>query len=186
MVNGQSEHRTEKDGTGEGAYPPEVAEFVERFAAELTGAGMQRMASRVFACLLAEESGALGSAELSERLRISPAAVSGAVRYLSQVHLVTREREPGSRRERYRVHANTWYEAIADRDALLGRWATTFEQGIEAVGPDSQAGRRLAETAEFFAFMREELSRMVERWYAHRGVPRTAGHGDREGSATSS
>lgn len=185
MVNEQSNKPGDEGGTGADPYPPEVADFVERFAAELAGAGMQRMASRVFACLLAEDSGALGSAELSERLRISPAAVSGAVRYLSQVHLVTREREPGSRRERYRVHADTWYEAIADRDAVLGRWAATFGQGIEAVGPDSRAGRRLAETAEFFAFMRGELSGMMERWYAHREAAGIGGDEDRRRPAAS-
>ncbi|HZG03994.1 MAG TPA: MarR family transcriptional regulator [Streptomyces sp.] len=163
-------------------YGAEVADFVERFAAELTEAGMQRMASRVFACLLVEPSGALGSAELSERLRVSPAAVSGAVRYLSQVHLITREREPGSRRERYRAHADTWYAAVADRDALLGRWIATFERGVKAVGPDSPAGRRLAETAEFFAFLRSELSRMMDRWYAHREALRS---GEEEGTAGS-
>ncbi|GAA3092083.1 hypothetical protein GCM10020254_41410 [Streptomyces goshikiensis] len=54
-----------------------VSRFVERFAAQLTEAGMQRMAARVFAQLLASDGGAMTSAELSEALRISPAAVSG-------------------------------------------------------------------------------------------------------------
>jgi len=184
MVNEQPNGRSEPaapstpnapEVPGARPYGAEIAEFVERFAAELTQAGMQRMASRVFACLLAEQSGVLSSAELSERLRVSPAAVSGAVRYLAQVHLITREREPGSRRERYRVHADLWYQAIADRDALLWRWIATFELGVKAVGPDSPAGRRLAETAEFFAFMRRELSLMMDRWYAHRATPRLDG-----------
>ncbi|WP_425583727.1 GbsR/MarR family transcriptional regulator [Streptomyces macrosporus] len=176
-MNGQSNKPEEADEKGIKPYYPEVAEFVERFAAELTEAGMQRMAARVFACLLAEDSGALGSVELAERLRVSPAAISGAVRYLSQMHLVTREREPGSRRERYRVHADTWYGAVADRDRVLGRWIATFERGVKAVGPDTSAGRRLAETAEFFGFMRGELSRMMERWYAHRDALRAADDG---------
>ncbi|CAL9463669.1 hypothetical protein SUDANB106_02718 [Streptomyces sp. enrichment culture] len=179
VVSEQPNESNEPAGPADGPrtrpYGPEVAEFVERFAAELTEAGMQRMASRVFACLLTEDSGTLGSAELSERLRISPAAVSGAIRYLSQVHLVTREREPGSRRERYRVHADAWYEAMTDRDALLGRWSTTFDQGLKAVGPDTPAGRRIAETAEFFDFMRRELAMMLERWRAHREAVRGGG-----------
>ncbi|GAA2407043.1 MarR family transcriptional regulator [Streptomyces glaucosporus] len=183
VVNEQPNRPEEADGKGAKPYTPEVAEFVERFAAELTNAGMQRMASRVFACLLADDSGALNSAELSERLQISPAAVSGAVRYLSQTHLITREREPGSRRERYRVHADTWYEAVADRDVRLARWVATFERGIRAVGPDTPAGRRLAETAEFFDFMRGELSAMVKRWYAHRDALRAAGGRDGSGPA---
>ncbi|WP_443076715.1 GbsR/MarR family transcriptional regulator [Streptomyces sp. TRM 70361] len=177
-----NEHSSEADG----AYAPggpadearaaEVADFVERFAAELTQAGLQRMASRVFACLLADHAGVLSSAELSERLRISPAAVSGAIRYLSQVHLVTREREPGSRRERYRVHVDVWYRAMTDRGPLLDRWTATLERGVKALGPDTPAGRRMAESAEFFAFMRREVPLMMERWYAHRDADRAGGH----------
>lgn len=83
---------------------------------------MQRMPARVFGALLASDTGTLTSAELGERLRISPAAVSGAVRYLAQQHMVSREREPGSRRERYRVHSNQWYEALTNREAVLKRW----------------------------------------------------------------
>jgi len=149
-------------------YDATAATFVERFAADMTEAGMQRMGARVFACLLASDDGALTSAQLAERLRISPAAVSGAVRYLAQVRLVSREREPGSRRERYRVHEDTWYEALVDRDRLLARWTASLHSGEQAVGPGTPAGERLRDTADFLDFMQEELEGMLERWREHR------------------
>ncbi|WP_394813094.1 GbsR/MarR family transcriptional regulator [Streptomyces boetiae] len=152
-------------------YPEPVAAFVERFAADLTEAGMQRMAARVFACLLAADEGALSSTELAARLRVSPAAVSGAVRYLAQVHLVSREREPGSRRERYRLHDNAWYAAMLRRDTMIGRWADTMTSGIAAVGESTRAGRRMAETAEFLLFLRTELDALMERWRSRRAEP---------------
>ncbi|CCB76032.1 MULTISPECIES: GbsR/MarR family transcriptional regulator [Streptomycetaceae] len=142
--------------------------FVERFAAELTQAGMQRMSSRVFAALLASDSGMLTSAELGERLRISPAAVSGAVRYLAQVGLISREREPGSRRERYRVHPDQWYETFLRRDQMLTRWESTLWEGAEALGPGTPAGERIAETAEFFAFLQQEIAASMDRWREQR------------------
>lgn len=142
--------------------------FVERFAAELVEAGMQRMAARVFAALLASDDGALSSAELGERLRISPAAVSGAVRYLSQVGMVSREREPGSRRERYRVHNDLWYESITRRDQVLLRWRNTLRGGAEALGPDTPAGMRMAETAAFFEFLHDEMLGVMDRWREHK------------------
>jgi DNA-binding transcriptional regulator GbsR (MarR family) len=159
-------------------YATRVSPFVERFAADMTEAGMQRMASRVFACLLASEEGALSSAELADRLQVSPAAISGAVRYLSQVHMVSREREPGSRRERYQVHVDVWYEALTDRDSTLVRWSNTLRAGAQALGPGTAAGRRLTETEAFFDFMKGELADMLERWRAHRDRLRAeAGHG---------
>ena len=71
-----------------------VDSFVERYAADLEAAGIPRLPARVFVALLVEDAGYLSAAELAERLHISPAAVSGAVRYLIQVQLVRREREP--------------------------------------------------------------------------------------------
>lgn len=152
------------DGQRDDDYATRLSPFVERFAADLTEAGMQRMASRVFACLLASDEGALSSAELAERLQVSPAAVSGAVRYLSGLHMVSRERTPGSRRELYRVREDVWWETFTNRDALLSRWSATVRAGADVVGPDTPAGRRLAETSEFFVFLREELSGLMARW----------------------
>ncbi|MER5178855.1 MarR family transcriptional regulator [Streptomyces sp. NPDC002896] len=145
-----------------------VSRFVERFASQLVEAGMPRMPARVFAALLSSDSGVLTSAELGELLRISPAAVSGAVRYLAQQHMVSREREPGSRRDRYRVHSNQWYEALTNRDSLIRRWEDALREGVTSLGPDTAAGRRLAETLAFFDFLQNELTEMMERWRVHR------------------
>ncbi|MER6064726.1 MarR family transcriptional regulator [Streptomyces sp. NPDC001792] len=148
--------------------PQSVSRFVEHFAAQLVEAGVPRMPARVFAALLASDTGTLTSAELGERLRISPAAVSGAVRYLAQVHLVSREREPGSRRERYRVHSDQWYEALTNREAIIKRWEEALREGVSSLGADTPAGRRLAETLDFFEFVETDVAQMMERWRVYR------------------
>ncbi|WP_030667790.1 GbsR/MarR family transcriptional regulator [Streptomyces cellulosae] len=153
-------------GTGRDAEA--VSRFVESFAAQLVEAGMQRMAARVFAALLASDSGAMTSAELGEQLQVSPAAVSGAVRYLAQVHMVSREREPGSRRERYRVHSDQWYEALTNRDAILKRWEQTLREGVDSLGATSPGGQRIAETLAFFEYLEGELTKLMDRWREHR------------------
>ncbi|MFD4396503.1 GbsR/MarR family transcriptional regulator [Kitasatospora sp. NPDC058478] len=145
-----------------------VSDFVERFAAELASAGMGRMPSRLFSCLMAEESGVLTSAELSERLRISPAAVSGGMRYLIQIGLAAKEREPGSRRDRYRVLNDVWFESLTRRDEYLLRWVRVLRDGEATVGAGTVAGARLGESAAFFAFMVDELHGMLARWRVHR------------------
>ncbi|MEV5433870.1 MarR family transcriptional regulator [Streptomyces sp. NPDC052701] len=148
--------------------PEAVSRFVEHFAAQLVEAGLPRMPARVFAALLASDTGALTSAELGEQLRISPAAVSGAVRYLAQLHMLSREREPGSRRERYRVHSDQWYEALTNREAIIKRWEDALREGVAGLGADTPAGRRLTETLAFFEFIERDLTGMMERWRAHR------------------
>jgi len=141
-----------------------VSKFIERFALVLAESGVPRMPARVFVALLASENGQLTAGELAEVLSVSPAAVSGAVRYLVQVHLVVREREPGSKRDHYRVRSNNWYESAMNRERLLTLWSEALLEGIDAVGPTTDAGERLRESVEFFEFLRVEIPVVLERW----------------------
>ena len=125
---------------------------------------MPRRPARVFVRLLVSESGRMTAAELAEALQISPAAVSGAVRYLAQVDLVARERLPGTRREVYRIYHDAWYEVLTSRDAMLTRWMSSLDDGLAAVGADTPAGRRLAETRQFMEFLAVELAGIRQRW----------------------
>ncbi|MFJ8641190.1 MULTISPECIES: GbsR/MarR family transcriptional regulator [unclassified Streptomyces] len=168
MTSGAGESGRTGEGAGAGRDEEAVSRFVERFAAEMTEAGMQRMAARVFAALLADDDGSMTSADLGRQLRISPAAVSGAINYLTQVSMVGRERDPGSRRDRYRLHDEIWYATFANRDQVLTRWERTLKDGARSLGEDTPAGARLAETAEFFAFMQAELIGVLDRWHEHR------------------
>src|SRR5499427_10427465 len=94
---------TAEDAGGQQVAGGGVPEFIEKFAAVLVAAGFPPMPARVFVALLVTDSGRLTAADLAEVLRVSPAAVSGAVRYLIQVGLVHKERVPGSRRDYYRM-----------------------------------------------------------------------------------
>ncbi|GAA4908496.1 GbsR/MarR family transcriptional regulator [Streptomyces coeruleoprunus] len=166
--NDQVTSEAGRDGQDPGGEA--VGRFVERFAGELTQAGMQRMASRVFAALLVSERGSMTAAELAEQLKVSPAAVSGAVRYLSQVNMIGRERDPGSRRERYVLHHEMWYEVFTRRDQVLTRWENVLRDGAHVLGTDTAAGARVAETAEFFEFLHKEMLQIMERWREHKAA----------------
>ncbi|MFD0530264.1 GbsR/MarR family transcriptional regulator [Kitasatospora arboriphila] len=156
----------ERDGAAVGA-------FVERFAAVMADAGFPGCPPGSSPPCSPATPARLTAAELADTLQISPAAVSGAVRFLGQVNLVTREREAGSRRDRYRVHDDAWYEASVHRDRELVRWESSLREGIEALGPDTPAGARLAESLAFFGFMREELPALLGRWHDRREQLRT-------------
>ena len=158
-------------GSGGGRDDEAVRRFIERFALDLADAGMARMPARVFAAILSAEDGRCTAADLARMLQVSPAAISGAVRYLLQVRLVHREREPGQRRDHYRISSDTWYEAITRREAVVARWEQDLEEGIKAVGPRTAAGERLEETRRFFAFTREQLARVLREWRERRSAP---------------
>lgn len=149
----------------------EVHRFVESFASALVDAGMPHMPALVFVALLATDGGGLTADELTAQLRVSRGAISGAVNYLGHVGLIARERQPGTRRRRYVLQNPTWYEVIARREQILDRWIATTRDGVNALGPSTPAGQRLAESLAFFEFLSDELHALLARWRERRTDP---------------
>ena len=143
-----------------------LLEYVERFASVLVAAGFPGMSARVLAALHITDSGRLTAAELAEMLRISPAAVSAAVRYLTGLGLVQKERVPGSRRDHYRMPANVWEEVVRLQSQVLVRWARVLTEGVDVVGPGTPAGERMARYAAFFEFANSRYPLLFEGWAA--------------------
>lgn len=148
--------------------PEAVGRFVDLFASALVDAGMPRMPALVFVALLTSDSGRLTAEELIDELGVSRSAVSGAVRYLSQMGTVRREREAGSRRDAYTLVDESWYEMVARREQLLDHWIASARAGVDALGPATPAGGRMSESLAFFEFLRAEMLAMLERWRAIR------------------
>jgi hypothetical protein len=148
------------------AAPEAVGAFIERFAGLLYEAGMPRMPARVFTALLATNAGALTAADLGTLLGVSPAAVSGAVRYLAQVGLVATAGEPGSRRLSYSVPGDVWGQLAEARNATLARMSATLLDGVAVLGAHTPAGDRLASSARYFDFLLAEMADAEARWRA--------------------
>lgn len=146
--------------------PP--VDVVERLGAGLAAAGIPLLPSRVFAALLATEDGRLTSAELTELLHVSPAAVSGAVRYLGQVRMMRRERERGSRRDVYVVMDDAWHDVLMQKDQIYAPILTALVAARAAVGAGSRAGERMQLSVEFLEFIQGEMDSIAARWEAHK------------------
>ena len=145
-----------------------VAEFIEGFALVLNRAGMQRMAARVFAALLTAPEDGMTAAQIRDVLAVSPAAVSGAVSYLTRTGLANRARRPGQRVDHFVVDGTTWAEAIAVETRRLRELEDWLDKGAAAVPRKGKARARMTETRDFFAFVGEEMPAMVARWHASR------------------
>jgi predicted transcriptional regulator len=141
-----------------------VQRHAEQFGNVLADTGWPRMSARAFAAILASEEGRLTAAELADRLQASPAAISGAVRYLLQLRLATREREPGSRRDVYVVQDDFWFESMMKQDQGLVRWEEILQQMLQATGAGTKSDRRIRATLGFIDFIREEVEGLSERW----------------------
>jgi predicted transcriptional regulator len=165
--------RAQAPAAGRGRERPEtLLRYVERFALLLRESGMAPMPARVFAYALASDADGHTAAELAEGLGVSPAAISGAVRYLVQVGLLARDRKPGTHGGLYRLYDDdVWYQIYRGQLSRLRRYQEVAAEGVAVVGADTRAGRRLRETAEFFGFLGDEYPAVMERWHARAAEP---------------
>jgi DNA-binding transcriptional regulator GbsR (MarR family) len=139
--------------------------FIERFGSALTEAGMQRLPSRVFACLLADADGRMTATEIGDVLAVSAASVSGAVRYLQQMRMIHREREPGSRRDVYVVADDAWHDMMMNTSNIYAPLTQSLREGVEQVGGSgTAAGARLALSVAFLEFVTQEMEQLSEKW----------------------
>lgn len=146
-----------------------VLRFVEQFALLLTEQGMPRMSARVFAFVLADDAERYTAQELARGLRVSPAAISGAVRHLVQTGLLGKEREPGARYDTYRVFDDdVWYAITLQSQEMIKRSVDFLAKGVELLDHARPGGRRVRETLEYYRFMQAELPESLERWRQHR------------------
>jgi DNA-binding transcriptional regulator GbsR (MarR family) len=149
---------------------PALLELVEEMALLLESWGFPRMPGRVLILLMATEQDSLDAGELAEGLGVSPAAISGAVRYLVDVGLVVPRPHPGRRRATYAIPDAAWYEASVLKSDFMNRVADRARSGADTLGgPETAAGARFTEMAAFFDFIAEDITDMLARWRARAG-----------------
>jgi DNA-binding transcriptional regulator GbsR (MarR family) len=153
---------------GKGANQSEVPAFVEEFALMLSDIGFPRMPARVFALVLVSPEESLTARELADRLQVSPAAISGAVRYLATLNLVRRTRRTGERVDRFGLGDEVWAPVF---EAELGAYRPLMQACVRALQSGTITGRgkeRVEETREFLEFMSVEMEDLLARWRARR------------------
>ncbi|MEV4098256.1 GbsR/MarR family transcriptional regulator [Streptosporangium saharense] len=147
-----------------GAGPPTGA-LEEEIIEMAVGTGLPRMMARVHLDLLLSEDGRRTAAELTRRLKISPASVSVAVNYLVEQGFVRRERDPRRRRDVYVVDDDAWYHSIVTSSQRTLAVARRSKEAAEAFGLDNPVGRRLARGGELLERVSLDMLESAERWH---------------------
>jgi len=143
----------------------DLARAVERLGQTLESMGIPRMPARVFAFILADDQSSYSAAELARGLDVSPAAISGAVRYLSDTHMVVRERNPAGRGDLIRVRdGDIWGTIQAARLPMLDGIIESVNAAVDLLPPGSAGRARVEETRDYFTFIREDARGLTERW----------------------
>ncbi|CAM5242951.1 hypothetical protein SGLAM104S_05701 [Streptomyces glaucescens] len=131
---------------------------------------MPRIQARVFAALLASDSGTLTSAELGQRLKICPAAVSGAVRYLAQQSTWSPgSASPARAGSGTGSAATSEYEALTNREAdPSGAGRTPCARASSASAPTPRRAAASPRRWRSLEFLEGELDTLMDRWRVRR------------------
>ena len=135
-----------------------VAQMVSALAAN----GFPRMPASVMMAIMVSEEGLLTAEELGSRLGASPAAISGAVRYLATIGMVYRHRVPGTRRYGYELPAHAWYSASLEKTDLYHLTIRLAESAVPTLGP--RGAERVQEMADFFRFLEKRMPELLAEW----------------------
>ncbi|AVT28701.1 MarR family transcriptional regulator [Plantactinospora sp. BC1] len=126
--------------------------------------GLPRMTALVHVDLLLAENGRRTAAELTRRLKVSPASVSVAVNYLVQHGYVRRERDPQGRRDVYVVDDQAWYHSVVISTRYTLESAQAAMAAAETSGLDSPVGQRLSRAGAFLERVSLDIMESAERW----------------------
>ncbi|WP_147915833.1 GbsR/MarR family transcriptional regulator [Ruania zhangjianzhongii] len=137
--------------------------YAEGLAALLDAAGFPRMPARTLMALLTSPEGELTAEQISQALDVSPAAVSGAIRYLQSVHVIRVGSLPRTRRRIYGL-APHWYTITLTRRTLYAELSDAAEQRPPAIGPETAAGHRVQEMADFYRFLSQKFPEILHEW----------------------
>ncbi|MCX5207752.1 helix-turn-helix domain-containing protein [Kitasatospora sp. NBC_00240] len=139
-----------------------VRQYEEVFTTVMMQSGMPQMTARVMTGLLLSDTGSLTSAELTQRLQVSPASVSKSITFLEGQGMARRERDE-RRRERYIVDNDIWYQSMMASARSTAQIVETARQGVSVFGSDTPAGARLENVARFLDFVSESIARAAEQ-----------------------
>ncbi|QIG39268.1 MarR family transcriptional regulator [Microbacterium sp. 4R-513] len=144
------------------------AEAAEQAAAMLTAAGMARMPARVLMALVGSPDEGYTAAELADRLGVSAAAVSGAVRYLTSMRLIHRIARPGDRRDRYDLTGDAWHGMITSNAPLYSSLAGLMDQIADENAGAPASVERARDVADFMRYLAARMPELVDEWQAQR------------------
>lgn len=146
----------------------EAKAAAEKAAAGFAAAGFPKMPARALMALVSSEDGSLTAAELGERLGVSAAAVSGAVRYLQTVGFVHRVSQPGSRRDLYALYDDEWYIVSMRKSPIYQSLAALTDATAEALPEGSAARSRVTEMGRFYRFLAARMPAILDEWERER------------------
>jgi DNA-binding transcriptional regulator GbsR (MarR family) len=139
--------------------------FVEEFGVMMDHMGSTRMLGRVWGALMVADPPEMSAEELAEFLQASRGSISHATRQMIELGIIQRVSKPGIRRDYFRIRENAWSAAYRNQMRSMDQLVELFKRGLASIDDASaEAQGPLRDAIDFYEFMKQEYSRLMERW----------------------
>ncbi len=142
-----------------------LRKYAEDVALYFEQTGLSRSMGRILGWLLVSEPPHQSMTDLVDGLQISKSSVSTATRTLMQFGLIERISLPGIRQDYYQMTEGVWKNAFRQRYNQVTEIRKLADRGLEILADKPVEQRsRLQEMRDLYAFMEQEVPRLLERW----------------------
>lgn len=146
-------------------------QFPERVGLFWEGSGGSRMAGRVLGWLLICDPPEQSLSQIATEVMASKASISAATRSLMVIGLIERVPVRGDRAAWFRMVEGGWGRVMEAKQSALTLFRELAEEGLAIVDGESPERRaRLDELRDLYAFMEEEMPKIMADWRERRGL----------------
>jgi DNA-binding transcriptional regulator GbsR (MarR family) len=146
-----------------------IHQFVERVGLFWDNYGGQRMAGRVLGWLLLCDPPTQSITAIAEGVMASKASISTATRYLEMVGLIERVPVRGDRAAYFRMIEGGWSRMFEAKQVALRLFRELAEEGLGVLeGEPAERRARLQELHDLYAFLEEEMPKIIADWHTSR------------------
>ncbi len=152
---------------------PARRHFIEEMGLRTEEDGLPRIAGRILGLLLLEDE-PKSLDDLCDALEVSKTSASTNARLLERIGMLVRVSRRGDRRDFYRVAPDAPDRILGQVKGRMMRILATFDKALaelardEGTAPD--AGGRLREMRDWYAFLLGEMDGVLERWHRQRAA----------------
>jgi DNA-binding MarR family transcriptional regulator len=143
--------------------------YAEEAAVVLAGMGLPPAYGKLMGWLLICTPAAQSGAEMIAALGLSKGSVSAGLRLLENSGLVRRVAMPGRRGTFYEMTPDAIMRAAGSEK--FGQFRQLMDRGLDVVGgEDAPGAERLRTNRDFYAFLEQEIPKLIQRFKTEKGL----------------
>lgn len=138
--------------------------YIERMGIFFEREGLPRMAGRVFALLLTDESEVLSTSEIIRMLHASRGSVSTMTRFLLERGMIEKTGQPGQRQDFFRIKPDALNTMFSERMRIVQEFKAVIGEARGFTVPGSARHAMVLHLEAFYDWFQSRMPELWKEW----------------------